>query len=416
MRSGTSRVRSNGRAATEEPPFFPAPRTCPFDAPAKYTEFRETGGLHQVTIWDGSHHWLATRHEDIRAVLSSPSFSADVRKPGFPLVHPGQDEHQGGLFLRLDDPEHARLRQMLTKEFSVKRTQAMREKLLAITDELIDGMLAKGGPVDFVEDFALPLPSLAICLILGVPYEDHDMFQQHANAGTDLDVSPEERARLQREAFEYYTALVERKRREPADDMVSRLLADHTGPDGFTPEMLPRLVAILVGAGHETTANMLGLGTVALLVNPGERERLRDHPELAPGAAEEMLRYWSIVSTDPRRVATEDVEVGGQLVRAGEGVIVSLVAGNRDPRAFGGGEGGCPADQVDIGRRARHHVAFGFGSHQCLGQNLARVEMQVAWPRLFERIPGLRLAVPEDELPFKKNSIVYGLTSLPVTW
>lgn len=161
---------------------------------------------------------------------------------------------------------------------------------------------------------------------------------------------------------------------------------------------------------------MLSLGTVALLVNPDQRDRLRAHPELAPSAAEEMLRYWSIVSTDPRRVALEDVEVGGQLVRRGEGVIVSLIAGNRDPRAFGANEGECPADTLDIARNARRHVAFGFGSHQCLGQNLARVEMQVAWPRLFERIPGLRLAIAEDELPFKKNSIVYGLNSLPVTW
>ncbi|MFI6792035.1 cytochrome P450 [Nonomuraea sp. NPDC050383] len=399
-----------------EAPFFPAPRSCPFSEPPQYADFRESGGLHKVTIWDGSQHWLATRHEDIRAVLSSPSFSADVRNLGFPLVHSNQREHEGGMFLRLDDPEHARLRQMLTKEFSVKRTQAMREKLLEFTDELIDAMLAKGGPVDLIQDFCLPMPSRAICIILGVPYEDHEMFQQHANAGTDLDVSHEERARIQREAFEYYTSLVERKRQEPADDMVSRLLADHSGPDGFAPEMMPVLVSILVGAGHETTANMLGLGTVALLLNPDQRDRLREHPELAPSAAEEMLRYWSIVSTDPRRVATQDVEIGGRLVRKGEGVIVSLIAGNRDPRAFGTGEGECPADKLDIGRGARHHVAFGFGSHQCLGQNLARVEMQVAWPRLFERIPGLRLAVAEDQLAFKKNSVVYGLKSLPVTW
>ncbi|MEU1365527.1 cytochrome P450 [Streptomyces sp. NPDC005803] len=402
--------------ATEEAPFFPASRSCPFSAPPQYSEFRETGGLHKVTIWNGTQHWLATRHADIRAVLSSASFSADVRIPDFPIVHSNQPEHEGGMFLRLDDPEHARLRQMLTKEFSVKRTQAMRDELLKITDELIDAMLAKGGPVDLIQDFALPMPSRAICTILGVPYEDHDQFQQHANAGTDLDVSHEERARLQREAFEYYTALVERKRREPADDMVSRLLADHEGPDGFAPEMMPVLVSILVGAGHETTANMLGLGTVALLLNPAQRDRLRDRPELAPTTAEEMLRYWSIVSTDPRRVALEDIEIGGQLVRKGEGVIVSLIAGNRDPRAFGAEEGECPADELDIARKARHHVAFGFGSHQCLGQNLARVEMQVAWPRLFERIPDLRLAVAQDELDFKKNSIVYGLKSLPVTW
>ncbi|MEV1170090.1 cytochrome P450 [Nonomuraea sp. NPDC049784] len=400
----------------EKPPFFPAERSCPFSEPPKYAEFREAGGLHKVTIWNGTQHWLATRHADIRAVLSSPSFSADVRHPDFPLVHSNQAEHEGGIFLRLDDPEHARLRQMLTREFSVKRTQAMRGELLKITDELIDAMLAKGGPVDLIQDFALPMPSRAICAILGVPYEDHDVFQQHANAGTDLDVSYEERDRALRTAFDYYSSLIERKRRDPGDDMTSRLITDHEGPDGFAPEMMPVLVGILVGAGHETTANMLGLGTVALLLNPDQRDRLREHPELAASTAEEMLRYWSIVSTDPRRVALEDVEIGGQLVRKGEGVIVSLIAGNRDSRAFGAGEGECPADQLDVGRNARHHVAFGFGSHQCLGQNLARVEMQVAWPRLFERIPTLRLAVPAEDLPFKKNSIVYGLKSLPVEW
>jgi len=397
--------------ADQAAPFFPAPRTCPFSAPPEYTEFREAGGLHKVTIWDGSQHWLATRHADIRAVLADPRFSADVRNPDFPLVHSNQREHEGGPFLRLDDPEHARLRQLLTREFSVRRTRAMSEQLLAVTDELIDAMLDGGGPVDFVREFALPMPSRAICAILGVPYEDHEMFQRHADAGTDLGVSHEERARAQAEAFAYYTDLVERKRREPGEDMVSRLLAEATGPEGFAPEQLPVLVSILVGAGHETTANMLGLGLTALLRNPDQRELLIAQPELALDAAEEMLRYWGIVSTDPRRVATADVEIGGQLVRRGEAVIVSLVAGNRDPLAFGP-----DADEVDITRKARSHVAFGFGSHQCLGQNLARVEMQVAWPRLLERIPALRLAVPVEELEFKTNSIVYGLKSLPVTW
>ena len=392
---------------TGDPLFFPAPRRCPFSAPAEYAEFRDTGGLHKVTIWDGSRHWLATRHEDIRAVLGNPAFSADVRAAGFPLVHAGQDEQQGGLFLRLDDPEHARMRRLLTREFSVKATQALRDDLLAITDELIDTMLAHGGPVDFVQEFALPLPSRAICVILGVPYEDREIFQRHADAGTDLTLSHEERVAAFGHAAGYFRELVDRKRREPGDDMISRLLAE----DEFTPEDLPRLVGILVGAGHETTANMLGLGTLALLLNDTERERLRAHPELALSTAEEMLRYWSIVSTDPRRIALDDVEIGGQLVRRGEGVIVSLIAGNRDQRVYGD-----TADQLDIGRNARGHVAFGFGTHQCLGQNLARVEMQVAWPRLFERIPDLRLAIGRDEVPFKRDSIVYGVKNLPVTW
>ncbi|MET0698066.1 MAG: cytochrome P450 [Mycobacterium sp.] len=396
---------------THGAPFFPAPRTCPFDAPAAYTDFREEGGLHKVTIWDGSEHWLATRHADIKEVLGSPAFSADVRIAGFPEVHAGMAREQGGLFLRLDDPEHNRLRRMLTKEFSVKATAAMRDKLTEITDELIDAILASDKPVDIVQDFALPLPSRAICDILGVPYEDREMFQAHANAGTDLSRDHSKPNEHEESSSEYYQRLVDLKRRQPGDDMISRLIRDHSGPDGFAPEVLPAVAGLLVGAGHETTANMLSLGILALLLNKSERERLRTRPELATTAAEEMLRYWSIVSTDPRRVALEDTEIGGQIIRKGEGIIVALIAGNRDPRAFGD-----TADSLDIGRNARQHVAFGFGTHQCLGQNLARVEMQVAFPRLFERIPDLRLAIPVEDVAYRKNSIVYGLTSLPVTW
>ncbi|MEV4976723.1 cytochrome P450 [Streptomyces scopuliridis] len=396
----------------DDVPFFPTARTCPFSAPPAHTAFREAGGLHQVALWDGSRHWLVTRHEDIRAVLGSPAFTADLRDEGYPLVHPNQRETEGGTFLRLDDPEHNRLRRILAQEFSVRRTRSMRPRLLAVADQLIDDMLATaGGPVDFVKAFALPLPSHAMCLVLGVPYEAHALFQQHAAAESNLDNSHADRERHYLDALAYYDELIEYKSRHPADDMISRLLAEHTGPHAFPREDLPRLVAVLVGAGHETTANALGLGTLALLVNPDQRLKLRAHPELATSTAEEMLRYWSVLSTDPRRLAVEDVEIGGTLVRKGEGVVVSLVAGNRDPRVFGG-----DADDIDITRGVLGHVAFGFGTHQCLGQNLARVELEIAWPRLFERIPDLRLAVPEDQLVFKRNSIIFGVESLPVAW
>ncbi|OLO25829.1 cytochrome P450 [Streptomyces sp. MNU77] len=403
-------------APSSNAPDYPAPRTCPYSAPEQHTAFREAGGLHRVTIQDGSQHWLVTRHEDIRAVLASPAMSADIHHPGYPEAVPGSRGHAPRNILNMDEPEHMRLRQMLTREFSVKRTRAMRDEVLAITDELIDDMLAKGGPVDFVQEFALPLPSRVICVILGVPYEDREFFHRIANATTDLTFGIDERRELQRQAMAYYTKLIEDKRREPGDDLVSRLVTEHAGPDGFPAELLPQHLHILVLAGHETTANMLGLGLLALLRDPQQRERLLADPGLAPSAAEEMLRYWSILAAAPRRVAAADVEIGGQRIRAGEGVILSLITGNHDPRVFGTGEGECPADQLDIARGARNHLAFGFGNHQCLGQNLARTELQAAWPRLLERIPGLRLAVPEEELVFKRESIVFGLKSLPVTW
>ncbi|EKX66882.1 cytochrome P450 [Streptomyces ipomoeae] len=402
--------------AAPEAPFFPAPRECPYDTPPSYTAFREAGGPHKVTIWDGSRHWLVTRYEDIRAVLASPSFSVDVRRPGFPLARPGQREQEAGLFVRLDGTEHTRMRQMLSREFGVRHTRAMHDDILRVADELIDDMLAKGGPADLIRDFALPLPSRVICLILGVPYEDHAVFYKHADTVVNLDVSHEEREKAIEEASAYYAELIERKRAEPGDDMISRLLADHTGPDGFAPDHLPVLVGVMVGSGFETTSSQLGLGALTMLLHPDQRQKLCEQPELAASTVEEMLRYWSITATDPRRVAVEDIEIGGQLIRAGEGVLLSLISGNRDPRAFGTADGECPADRLDITRGSRRHLAFGFGAHQCLGQNLARAELRIAWPRLFERIPDLRLAVPEGELVFKNNSTVYGLKSLPVTW
>lgn len=391
--------------------FFPSPRTCPFSAPQQYTEFREAGGLHKVTIWDGSQHWLATRYADVRAILMNPALSSDVRLDGFPHIYPNQKDVEGGVWFRLDDPEHARLRRMLSHEFSLKYTRAMRNTLLGFTDALIDDMVRSGGPVDFVTAFALPLPSQAICTILGAPYEDHAFFQVNANALGNLDITPEERQKAVDNIVVYNRKLLERKRNDPADDMASRLVTEHIGPAGFSVDELAVLLFFLITAGYKTTAHMLALGTLALLLNESQCERLRSEPTLAASAAEEMLRYWSIISTDPRRIALQDVEIGGQLVRAGEGVIVSLIAANHDPEAFGPDAG-----QIDITRNPRQHLAFGFGSHLCLGHNLARTELEIAWSRLFERIPSLRLAVPVDHLEFMTNAIAYGVKSLPVIW
>jgi cytochrome P450 len=396
---------------TAEPPVFPATRTCPFDLPDGYAQYREQEGLQRVRIWDGSHHWLVTRHADIKAVLGNPAFSADVRNEDFPCSYANQRVEQAGLLLRLDDPQHAVQRRMLMREFSVKSVQALRPRLAAITDELIDAMLERGGPADLVPALSLPLPSRAICQVLGVPYGERDTFQRFADESTILDTSPEERQRMFAEAFGYYTDLVERKRREPGDDLISRLITEHVADGHLEVAELPNLIFLLVAGGHETTAKMLSLGTLSLLDNPDQRDRLRDEPGLAACAVEELLRFWGVISTDPRRVATEDVEIGGQRVRAGEGVLISLVAGNRDPSVFG-----ADAERLDVARGSRNHLAFGFGSHQCLGQNLARVELEVALPRLFERIPDLRLAVPKEEIEFVHNSIVYGLQSLPLTW
>jgi cytochrome P450 len=398
----------------DELPLYPAPRTCPYEPPPAHRAFRDAGGLHRVTLWDGSHPWILTRYDHVRFVLGDARFSADVRHPSFPLVSADKREKEAGVFIRLDDPEHAWQRRMLVGEFTVRNTTARAEAVLEITDQTIDEMLAAPRPADFVKAVALPLPTRTICTMLGVPYEDRETFQRFTTVSLDLNATQEEKLASQREARAYYADLLARKRREPGPDLVSKLLAENGGADGLTDEKATGMVALLVSAGHETTANQLALGTLALLQHPDQLQRMQTDPALADGAVDELLRYWSILANSPRRVALEDVEIDGQVIRAGDGVVMSLSAANRDPEALGTDS---DPDELDIARpKVRKHLAFGFGVHQCLGQNLARLELRTAWLRLFERIPDLRLAVPAEEIEFKQNTHVFGLRSLPLTW
>jgi cytochrome P450 len=368
------------------------------------------GGLHRVTIWDGSRPWILTTYKQTRFVLSDPRFSADLRHPTFPLVSADKRDKEAGIVSRIDDPEHAQRRRMLTREFSVKAVRARGGFMLQLIDSLIDGMLASPPPVDFITAFALPLPTAIICSILGVPYEDRTTFQRWTATSLDLTTSQEEKIAARIEQRAYYADLVARKRVVPADDLTSRLIIDNGGT--LTDDQIVGDVATLVSGGHETTANQLGLGLLALLQHPDQLEMLRREPDLADNAVEEMLRYWSILAASPRRVALEDVPLDGEIIRKGDGVVTSLIAANHDPAVFG-----ADADEINISRdNARQHMAFGFGTHQCLGQNLARLELRTAWLRIFERIPGIRLAVPQEELKFKQPAQAFGLKSLPLAW
>lgn len=392
--------------------FYPAPRKCPHVPPPAHAAFRDDGALHRVTLWDGSRPWIATTFEQVRFVLSDPRFSSDVRNPSFPLVSADKRAKDAGQFIRLDDPEHGQRRRLVTREFSVRSTYARADATLQLIDSLIDAMLAGPRPADFVTAFALPLPTAMICSILGVPFEDREKFQRWTVVSVDLTRSQEEKIAALAEQRAYYASLIACKREEPADDLVSRLVGQVKSIEGLTDEQLIGDVSILVSGGHETTANQLGLGLLALLQHRDQLELLRRQPELADNAVEEILRYWSILAASPRRVALEDVPLGGEVIRKGDGVVTSLIAANHDPAAFG-----ADADDLNIARgNARQHMAFGFGTHQCLGQNLARLELRTAWLRLFERIPDLRLAVSPEELAFKDSTQVFGLRSLPVTW
>ncbi|MEV7423846.1 cytochrome P450 [Streptomyces sp. NPDC091212] len=399
-------------------PTFPLSRAsgCPFDPPPQYATLREEAPVSPIRLWNGQVAWLLTRYADQRAVLADPRFSADVTRPGHPAQSAGVEASRNLdrlPFIARDDPEHNHQRLMFTAHFTVKRVAAMRPRIQEIIDRLLDDMEAAGPPADLVSAFALPMPSLVISELLGVPHRDRGLFQRAARALVTLDSTPEQARAASGELAAYLDELITVKEREPADDLLSTLVVERVRTGELDRRHLVENAILLLSAGHETTANMTALGTLALLHHPEQLATVRDSddPARVANAVEELLRYLTITHSGRRRVATEDVEIAGTVVRAGEGVVLANDAGNRDGTVFP------DPDRLDIDRpEVRRHMAFGHGSHQCLGQNLARAELQLAYPALLRRFPGLRTTVPDGELRFKEDMLVYGVHELPVAW
>jgi hypothetical protein len=372
---------------------------------------QEQGPLHKVRLRDGSTAWLVTRYADQRQAFRDTGISASPLSPGYPKQTEMTDEEAGSAgFILMDEPDHTRLRRMVTAPFGVKKVQAMRPGIQKIVDEKLDEILAGPKPIDLYDQFALHVPSLVICQLLGVPYEDHDFFQ--AESMKIVDLRDEERRREgMMNLGGYLYQLLEKKQAEPADDLLSGL-AEFVKSGEIDPIGATTTAVLLLFAGHETTANMIALGTLALLDHPDQLALLRDSddPELFASAVEELLRYLTIIHIGSRRAATEDVEIAGQVIKAGEGVILPLDLSNRDPEIFEN------PDELDLTRNFKNHLSFAFGPHQCLGLPLARLELEVVFSTLFKRIPELRLATTRDTITFKEEGAVYGIAKLPVTW
>ena len=396
--------------AATELPVIPAARKahCPLEPPAEFADWREADGL-QLAQWRGEPTWVINRYHDIKAALVDPRLSADTIRDSM-KTSPSED--MPVIFPRIDDPEHNRLRRMMTRDFTFRRAEAMRPQIQELVDGFIDDMLDKGPPTDLVRDFALPVPSLVISLLLGVPYEDHEFFQTNSTAGLDSRSTDKERMVAIGAMLTYMFDLVAKKEREPGDDLMSRLVTDYVATGQLSRETAAMNGMILLQAGHETTASMIALGTLALLEHPDELARLREanDPAVISNIIEELMRYLTIVHSLVERVALEDLTIGGQLVREGEVVLMNLPAGNWDPAFVD------EPETFDIDRDTHGHLGFGFGVHQCIGQNLARVELQIALATLARRLPGLRLAVPVEELRFQNEKEIYGIHELPVTW
>lgn len=395
-------------------PEYPMERAaaCPFAPPPPMLGHPK--GLFRVKIWNGDTPWLITGHEEARTLFADSRISVDDRIAGFPHWNEHMlatvDKRPRSVFTS-DAEEHTRFRRMLSKPFTFRRVEGLRTAIQKITDECIDEILAGPQPADLVAKLALPVPTVVISEMLGVPYEDHEFFQEHANAGLARYAAADAMQKGAMSLHQYLINLVEEKQANPSEDAVSDLAERVTAGEISVKEAAQLGTGLLI-AGHETTANMIGIGILALLENPDQADFLRaaDDPKVIANAVEELMRYLSIIQTGQRRVALEDIEISGETIRAGDGVIIDLSPANWDAKAYP------EPDKLDLSRDASQQLGFGYGRHQCVGQQLARAELQIVFHTLLRRIPTLRLAIPLDEVPFKHDRLAYGVYELPVNW
>ncbi|WP_409496799.1 cytochrome P450 [Amycolatopsis sp. cmx-11-12] len=375
--------------------------------------YAEYPPMSRVVFPSGCEGWLVTRYEDVRLIFSDPRFSRNLLAPGAPcLIEPGDFSTGEHSILNMDPPDHTRLRKLSAPAFTVRRIAALRPRIQEIAGELLRTMVAHGPPVDLVETFAFPLPTAVMCEILGVPFEGKERFRQWSRViVTPMAYTPAEVAQARRDGAEDMAALVAVKRAEPGEDLLSVLVhtRDEDG-DRFTEAELIDLATQLLLAGHETTVSLIATGIVLLSANPDQFAALREDLELTEGAVEEIMRFDGPADASLLRVALEDVELSGGLVRRGEAVLAHAGAANRDESAFPG------ASRFDIRRRNAPQLGFGHGLHFCLGAALARLEGEIAFRTLLDGLPGLDLAVPLPEIVWRPPLSVRGPEAVPVTW
>ncbi|MGE2732949.1 cytochrome P450 [Mycolicibacterium vaccae] len=397
-------------------PEYPMERSprCPFAPPQQMLEMNERKPLSRVRIWNGSTPWLVTGHAVARELFADSRVSVDDRIDGFPHWN----EHMLSTVYKRprsvftsDAEEHTRFRRMLSKPFTFRRVEALRPVIQEVTNECIDEILAGPQPADMVAKLALPVPTRVISDMLGVPYEDHEFFQEHANAGLARFAAADAMQKGAMSLHQYLIDLVEEKQKNPAEDAVSDLAERVTAGEISVKEAAQLGTGLLI-AGHETTANMIGIGILALLENPEQAAALRDSddPKFIANAVEELMRYLSIIQNGQRRVAIEDIDIAGETIKAGEGIILDLAPANWDAAAYP------EPERLDFTRDAGQQLGFGYGRHQCVGQQLARAELQIVFHTLLRRIPTMSLAIPFDDVPFKHDRLAYGVYELPVTW
>lgn len=375
------------------------------------TRLREQAGIARVGTPFGHDAWLVTRYADVREVLSDARrfsivkpFDFSRRLAGEEMTDEDITRERAGDLLSHDPPEHTRLRRLLASAFTVRRVRGLQPWIERIVEDHLDRMERAGSPADLVAAFALPVPSLVIGELLGVPEEDRARFQHLVRPTLDLSSAADERTASFRRVRAYMAELATRR----GDGLLGILAREH-GAELSTDE-LAAIGHLTLLAGYETTAHMIALGTLALLRHPEQLRVVRDRPGHVDAAVEELLRWLTVVNAATTRVTTETVVLSGRCIEAGEMVVVSLSAANRDPASV------ADPETLDLGRGEIGHVAFGHGAHHCLGAPLARAELRIALPALLRRFPRLRLADPAAEVALRPPGFVHGVTALTVAW
>lgn len=381
------------------------------DPYAMYARLREAGPVHRIAGTDGLPAWLVTRYDDVRQALADPRLSLDKRNaaPGGyrgMALPPALDAN----LLNMDPPDHTRIRRLVSQAFTPRRIAQLREPIRKTADHLLDA-IAPHGRADLIASYAAPLPINVICDLLGVAPEDRRDFRAWTDALVAPDPAEPSRAKEAiRGMLAFFTQLIARKRAEPADDLLSAMIAVRDEEDRLSEDELMSLAFVILFGGYENTVHLIGNATLALLDHPDQLAALRADPGRLGGAVEELARYDGPAPLAIRRFAVEDIAIGGVTIPAGDTVLLSLAAAHRDPHRF------ADPDRLDIGRDVTGHLALGHGIHYCLGAPLARMETEIALAALLERFPRLELDVPYGELRWRPSMRARGLLTLPVRY
>ncbi|MGW7047828.1 cytochrome P450 [Streptomyces avermitilis] len=384
-----------------------------FDLAGELASLRAQRPVTRLTLPTGAQAWLVTRYEHVREVLSDArQFGSDGRSVSDPAeggaIATTSSLIRHGDLTTYDPPEHGRLRRMIAPAFSPRQVEALRPRIEANVAEILDAMEAAGPSADLVQAFALPIPSMVICELLEVPYRDRAEFHERSIVRFDGTKDSATRSAAADASLAYMARLARRQRADPGEGVLGMLVREHGSE--IDDRELAGVGDLLLLGGHETTVNMLSLGTLLLLNHPEQVAALR-RGENIEGIVEEMLRYLSVVQTGVPRVARTDVTLAGQQIRRGERLLCSLPSANRDETLIEDG-----GDHFDPRHNVSAHLAFGHGIHYCIGAPLARMEMRIAFPALLRRFPGLRLNTSFSDLPLRPSSAIYGVVQLPVAW